>query len=382
VKPRQFLKNLLYELPAFHLIIAYGDLSVAVKTGIVMLNMGGPQDLHQVGPFLRNLFADREIIQLPFQDLLGPFLARRRTRRVQANYQAIGGRSPILHWTRRQGEGMVAWLDRLSPNTAPHQFYVAFRYTHPLSEDALLAMKADHVERAVAFTQYPQFSCSTTGSSLNELWRALRRLRLETDFRWSVIDRWPIHPGFIDAIARSIRTGLEEFPEGERAEVLLLFSAHSLPTKVIARGDPYLQEIGASMQAVINSLGLPNPYVLAFQSAAGPVAWQGPSTERVIQRLGQRGQKAILVVPIAFTSDHIETLSEIDLEYAGLARKLGIVSFKRSPAINGDPGFQRALADLVVTHLHSGQACGTQYKLRCPGCTNQACREIPNPIHS
>jgi protoporphyrin/coproporphyrin ferrochelatase len=353
---------------------------MSVKTGIVMLNLGGPGDLEQVEAFLLNLFADREIIQLPFQDLMGPFIVRRRLRRVQASYQAIGGGSPILHWTRLQGEGMVKWLDRLSPSSAPHRFYVAFRYTLPLSEDALRAMQADRVERAVAFTQYPQFSCSTTGSSLNELWRALRRLGLETSFRWSVIDRWPTHPGFIEAVSRSVQVGLGEFSENERSRVVLLFSAHSLPLKVIERGDPYPQEIGASVQAVIDRMGLPNPYLLAYQSAVGPLAWQGPSTEEVIRRLGRQGHKAVLVVPIAFTSDHIETLYELDLEYGALARQVGIRTYKRAPALNGDPGFQRALADIVITHLESGQACGSQYKLRCPACSNPACREIPNPI--
>jgi protoporphyrin/coproporphyrin ferrochelatase len=353
---------------------------MTVKTGIVMLNLGGPQDLEQVGPFLLNLFADREIIQLPFQDMLGPFIARRRIRRVQSNYRAIGGGSPILHWTRTQGEGMVAWLDRLSPNTAPHRSYIAFRYVRPLSEDALGAMQADGVERAVAFTQYPQFSCTTTGSSLNELWRTLRRLGLESRFKWSVIDRWPTYPGFIEAVARSVLDRLEAFPDRERSQVVLLFSAHSLPLKVIRRGDPYPQEVSASVQAVIECLGLPNPYMLAYQSAVGPVKWQGPSTESVIRRLGRQGHKALLVVPIAFTSDHIETLYEIDLEYAELARKSGIRSYKRSPALNGDPGFQLALAEIVLAHLKSGQPCGSQYRLLCPGCTNPACREIPNPI--
>ena len=143
-----------------------------VKTGIVMMNLGGPATLEEVEPFLLELFNDREIIQLPFQRWLGPFIARRRAPKVRGLYDSIGGGSPILRYTRAQGQGMVERLDRLSPDTAPHGFYVAFRYVQPRSEDALRAMAADGVERAVAFTQYPQFSCSTTGSSLNELWRA------------------------------------------------------------------------------------------------------------------------------------------------------------------------------------------------------------------
>lgn len=355
---------------------------MSVQTGIVMLNLGGPATLDDVGPFLIRLFADREIIQLPLQSWLGPFIARRRTAAVQENYRLIGGGSPILRWTTIQGEGMVQWLDRLSPATAPHRFYVAFRYTPPFSEDALRQMQADGVQRAIAFTQYPQFSCATTGSSLNELWRAAGRLGLSRAFQWSVIDRWPTHPGFIAAMTRSVHLGLEQFPVAERSNVLLLFSAHSLPLTIIDRGDPYPQEIGASVQAVMAQLGFAYEYLLAYQSAVGPVRWLGPQTEQVIKQLGAQGRRNVLVVPLAFTSDHIETLAEIDHEYGELAHRVGITHFKRAPAFNDDEGFQRALADLVVDHLASGCNHSRQYRLRCPGCTNPQCRNLLNPVAS
>lgn len=351
-----------------------------VKTGIVMMNLGGPADLTQVEPFLLELFADREIIQLPLQGWLGPFIARRRTPKVQALYRNIGGGSPILRYTEAQGRGMVERLDRLSPDTAPHGFYVAFRYVTPKSEDALRAMAADGVERAVAFTQYPQFSCATTGSSLNELWRAAARTGLEHAFRWSVIDRWPVHPDFITAMAETVRAGLEQFAPEERDQVLLLFSAHSLPLHIIDRGDPYPQEIGASVQAVLERLALPNRYLLAYQSEVGPVRWLGPSTERVIRMLGERGETRVLVVPIAFTSDHIETLSELDREYGELAHRVGITQYRRTPALNDRSDFIAAIADLVSDHLRSGQLCSTQYPLHCPGCVNPQCRKVLNPI--
>lgn len=348
-------------------------------TGIVLLNLGGPRNLDEVGPFLLELFQDREIIQLPFQRWLGPFIARRRTPAVQKLYEEIGGGSPILHWTEVQGRGMVERLDRLSPETAPHRFYVAFRYLPPSSEDALRQMKADGVERAVAFTQYQQFSCATTGSSLNELWRAAGRLGMANEFQWSVVDRWPTHPAFVRAMAASVRAGLEEFPAEERDHVLLLFSAHSLPLSIIDRGDPYPQEVGASVHEVMKAGGFSNPFVLSYQSEVGPVRWLGPSTEQVIKDLGRKGRKRVLVVGIAFTSDHIETLSEIDIEYARLAASVGIPHFKRAPAFNGDPLFQDALADIVLDHLRSDETCSTQYGLRCPGCTNPQCRNILNP---
>ena len=350
------------------------------KTGIVMLNLGGPADLDEVEPFLLELFADREIIQLPFQKWLGPFIARRRTPRVQGLYRAIGGGSPILRWTEAQGRGMVERLDRLSPETAPHQFYVAFRYVRPKSEDALRAMHADGVRRAVAFTQYPQFSCSTTGSSLNELWRAASRTGLRDAFEWSLIDRWPVHDGFIEAMTDTVREGLQQFAPEERDEAVLLFSAHSLPLSVIDRGDAYPQEVGASVQRVVERLGAPNRYLLAYQSEVGPVRWLGPSTEQVIRKLGARGETRVLVVPIAFTSDHIETLSELDREYGELAHKVGISQYRRAPALNDRPRFIEALADLVHEHLASGRIHSTQYPMRCAGCTNPQCRNILNPV--
>lgn len=351
-----------------------------VKTGIVMMNLGGPANLDEVEPFLLELFADREIIQLPFQRWLGPFIARRRTPKVQGLYAGIGGGSPILRWTEAQGRGMVERLDRLSPGTAPHQFYVAFRYIRPKSEDALRAMHADGVERAVAFTQYPQFSCSTTGSSLNELWRAASRTGLRDAFAWSIIDRWPVHEGFIEAMTEAVREGLLQFTPEERDRAILLFSAHSLPLAVIDRGDAYPQEVGASVQRVVERLGVSNPYLLAYQSEVGPVRWQGPSTEQVIRRLGRRGEKRVLVVPIAFTSDHIETLSELDREYGELAHQVGITQYRRAPALNDRPRFLDALADIVREHLASGRPCSTQYPTRCVGCSNPQCRNILNPV--
>jgi protoporphyrin/coproporphyrin ferrochelatase len=351
-----------------------------VRTGIVMMNLGGPATLGEVEPFLLELFADREIIRLPMQRWLGPFIARRRAPKVRGLYEKIGGGSPILRYTEAQGRGMVERLDRLSPDTAPHGYYVAFRYAQPKSEDALRAMAADGVEHAVAFTQYPQFSCSTTGSSLNELWRAAERTALQRAFEWSIIDRWPVHDGFISAMTETVREGLDQFDPADRDRVLLLFSAHSLPLEVIDRGDPYPQEIGASVQAVVERLGRPNPYLLAYQSEVGPVRWLGPSTERVIRRLGARGQKELLVVPIAFTSDHIETLSELDREYGEVAHRSGVTQYRRTPALNDRPRFLDALADVVHEHLASGAVHSTLYRTRCPGCENPQCRQVINGV--
>ncbi|GAA5919025.1 hypothetical protein JCM5296_005168, partial [Sporobolomyces johnsonii] len=173
-------------------------------TAIVLMNMGGPSTVPETGDFLSRLFHDGDLIPLPFQSTIAPLIAKRRTPKIEKQYADIGGGSPILKWTRIQGEGMAKLLDELSPETAPHKAYIAFRYANPLTETCLDEMKRDGVERAVAFTQYPQYSCSTTGSSLNEMWKQstaagkAREVEGEPQIQWSVIDRWGVHEGFVD----------------------------------------------------------------------------------------------------------------------------------------------------------------------------------------
>jgi len=220
---------------------------------------------------------------------------------------------------------------------------------------------------------------STTGASLNELWREVDRLDLRRAFAWSVIDRWHTHPVFIAAMAAKVREGLALFDAKDRDDVPLLFSAHSLPLNVIERGDAYPQEVGASVQKVMEALGFCNEFLLAYQSDIPPLKWLGPSTEGVIHALGKKKRKHVLAVPIAFTSDHIETLHELDIEYAELAHQAGIANFKRAPALNDDPLFIHALAQIVHDHISAGELYSSQYKLRCPGCENALCRTILNP---
>jgi len=195
-----------------------------------------------------------------------------------------------------------------------------------------------------------------------------------------VIDRWPTHPGFIDAMTETVRQGLEGFSPEERDDVVILFSAHSLPINVIDRGDAYPAEIGASVHEVMERLHYGYEYLLAYQSEVGPLPWLGPSTETVIRELGAKKRKRVLVVGIAFTSDHIETLHELDIEYGELAHEVGIARYVRAPALNGLPSFQDALAAIVHEHLAAGEVCSRNYGLRCPGCVNPQCRNILNPI--
>ena len=284
---------------------------------------------------------------------------------------------------------MCKILDQISPETGPHKPYVAFRYAAPLTETMYEQLLADgfgngNGGRAVAFTQYPQYSCSTTGSSLNELWKWRTRLEGKkaqeaTDpdgnhgaITWSVIDRWPVHPGLVEAFAKNIEAQLETYPEGKRDSVVLLFSAHSLPMSVVNRGDTYPAEVAATVYAVMQRLGFKNSYRLCWQSQVGPSAWLGAQTSDTVANYVKQGQTDLILVPIAFTSDHIETLFELDQEVIHDAGHPGV---KRVESLNGSPIFIRALADIAADHLKSGMSCSNQLGLRCQGCTSQRCLE-------
>lgn len=348
--------------------------SVKPKTGILMLNMGGPETLDDVHGFLLRLFSDKDLIPLPMQSQLSKFIAKRRTPSIVEQYRAIGGGSPIKKWTEHQGEGMVKLLDEISPETAPHKFYIGFRYVHPLTEESIDQIEQDGCERAIAFTQYPQYSCSTTGSSLNAIYKHYAKRDQPSDVVWSTIDRWPTHPGLVTAFAETIRDELAKFPEEDRDDVVILFSAHSLPMKVVDRGDPYPAEVAATVMNVMQELGHSHPYRLVWQSKVGPLPWLGPQTDDAIKGMVENGKKNLLLVPIAFTSDHIETLYELDLEYAtDLAAECGVKNIRRSAALNGNLTFIKCLAEQVKEHVKSNKACSRQLPLRCPKCVNPVC---------
>ncbi|CAD6498764.1 BgTH12-07862 [Blumeria graminis f. sp. triticale] len=371
-----------------------GDTKVDVgshgPTAMVFMNMGGPSTTEEVGSFLSRLFADADLIPLGrFQNYLGPLISRRRTPKIQKQYQAIGGGSPIRKWSEYQASEMCKLLDKTSPKTAPHKPYVAFRYANPLTEEMYTQLLSDgfgngNGGRAVAFTQYPQYSCSTTGSSLNELWKCRQRLEgknsagstlngADGTINWSVIDRWPVHTGLIEAIAQNIKKKLLEYSEDQRDKVILLFSAHSLPMSVVNRGDPYPAEVAATVNAVMQRLEHSNPYRLVWQSQVGPSAWLGAQTSDTVTNYISKGNYNMILVPVAFTSDHIETLYELDQEVIGESGHQDTV--KRSESLNGHPVFIQALADIAKAHLESGISCSKQMGLRCPACKSNKCAE-------
>ncbi|KAI5777684.1 hypothetical protein EDC01DRAFT_713626 [Geopyxis carbonaria] len=342
-------------------------------TAVVLLNMGGPSNTSEVHGFLSRLFADADLIPLgPLQKWLGPYIAKRRTPKIEAQYAQIGGGSPIRKWSELQAAEACKLLDTLHPATAPHKPYVAFRYAAPLTEDTFLQLQRDGITRAVAFTQYPQYSCSTTGSSLNELWRLSKKHDRAGAIEWSVIDRWPTHPGLVSVFAKHIEAKLAEYPADRRDQAVILFSAHSLPMSVVNRGDPYPAEVAATVHAVMTKLGFRNPYRLVWQSQVGPSPWLGAQTSATVEGYIKKGQTDLVLVPIAFTSDHIETLHEVDLE---IIKESGQEGIKRAESLNGDPEFIRALADIAKTHLEGTERASRQMALRCPMCTSERCAE-------
>jgi len=344
------------------------------KTGILMLNMGGPQTTADVHAFLLRLFQDRDIIQLPVQKYMGAWIAKRRTPDIMKKYEEIGGGSPIFRWTDLQGRLMCERLDELCPDTAPHKHYVGFRYADPLTEDTLDRMEADGLERCIAFSQYPQYSCSTSGSSMNAIHRHYANRKEESSMQWSVIDRWSTNPHLVKCFADNIQKQLDAFPEHKRKDVYILFSAHSLPMRQIGRGDPYAAEVGATVQLVMKRLGMKNPFRLVWQSKVGPLPWMVPDTENCIKGCVERGYKNMVLVPIAFTSDHIETLHELDIEYAkDVGEAVGAETILRCAAPNDSPAFIDALVDEVQQHLATGHKCSEQFLNNCPLCVNPSC---------
>jgi len=357
------------------------------------MNMGGPADPADTKPFLTKLFSDNDIIELgggKKQELFCKFMVGRRHKAVEEKYEEIGG-SPITKWHEFQAERLQIKLDEENPQTAPHKVYVNFRYTPPFAEDTLQQMKADGVERAVAFPTYPQWSCTTSGSSMNELWRKMDDLNMQSDFKWSVIDRWYDNDLYHQTMLQKMRECMEKFSEDQRENVVILFSAHSLPMKVVAKGDQYVGEIGATAKMVMGKLegfleenplsgwSGTNSHFITWQSKVGPLPWMVPKTEDVLKDLGKRGKKHVMVVPIAFVCDHIETLHEIGIEYLEDAHKAGIEHFHYTEGFNESPMFTDTLSDVVKKHLNSNELHSSQYKLKCLGCEKPFCRNIRNP---
>ncbi|MFH1279634.1 MAG: ferrochelatase [Candidatus Eisenbacteria bacterium] len=349
------------------------------RTGIVLLNLGGPWSLDRVKPFLRSLFRDRDIIPFPGGPALQGFwswmLSTFRAPAVRKRYGEIGGGSPLLYWSRVQALGLERRLSGTAPadpteeekaailnfdvdhpglpeglSDGPFVTAACMRYSEPGARAALRHLAWKGCRRAVVLPLYPQECMATTGSSLIDLEKAAAGM---ADAPERVVVRsYHDHPIYLRAMAERVREGLARFDERKRKDLLVLFSAHAVPIRIAESGDPYVAQVKETVIGLAGELaGEIGRHRLAWQSRVGPIEWTGPGTDEVLAELGRQGVRNVLVVPLSFVSDHIETLHEIDIEFAEVAEEAGIGRMERSPALNESPIFLDALCEITKTAL-------------------------------
>jgi ferrochelatase len=322
------------------------------RVGVLLLNLGGPEQLSDVRPFLYNLFSDPEIIRIPFRWLQKPlawFISTSRAQKSQENYRQIGGGSPLRRITEEQANALQV---NLRGKGLDASVYIGMRYWNPFTEEAIAQIKKDGIQELVVLPLYPQFSISTSGSSfrlLEDLWNADPELQ---KIKYTVIPSWYDRPGYVESMSDLLRQELDQCADPEKATIF--FSAHGVPVSYVTEaGDPYQTEIEGCTALIMKTLNRPNPHVLAYQSRVGPVEWLQPYTEDKLEALGEEGVKELVVVPVSFISEHIETLQEIDMEYRELAQEAGIDHFRRVPALNTYPKFINDLGDMVIEALRA-----------------------------
>jgi ferrochelatase len=324
------------------------------RVGVVLFQLGGPDTPQAIEPFLFNLFCDPDIIDFPFARIgrkpLAKLISTARAKKVQHHYSAIGGASPIRRFTEQQADALE---NRLRADGIDAHCFVAMRYWHPFTAEAVEQVRAANCDEVVLLPLYPQYSSTTTGSGLNE-WRRLFR----DNVRVQAIKTFYRHPLYLDTVVEKIDEALARFPESGCPEVV--FSAHSVPVSVIAKGDPYQRHIEETVELVMRRGAWRNRHRLCYQSKVGASKWLQPSLHRTIRDLGAERIREVCVVPIAFVSDHVETLGEIDHEAREEAAELGIQQFEMTSGLNDSPTFIAALADLVRTAIGVDQTRATE----------------------
>ena len=317
------------------------------ERAVLFLQLGGPENLEEVPRFLYRLFSDPDVIRVRpaiLRKAIAASIALGRKRASRELYRSIGGGSPIRRLTEEQARGVEALL-RARGKTA--MVRAAMNCSSPMVEDVVEELAAQGVRRFLALPLYPQYSLTTTKGALERAREAVARHAPGAFL--AEMGSWPAHPLFVQAHAELIEREIARFPDPRPEAVHLLFSAHSIPRKLVTkRGDPYASEVEASVRAIQQRLGGRSPHTLAYQSKLGPVEWLGPPTLGLIAELGRRGEKQVLAIPIAFVTDHVETLYEIDQLFGEEARKAGISHFRRTPGLNSHPTFLRALEDLIL----------------------------------
>jgi ferrochelatase len=313
------------------------------RVGVVLFQLGGPDSPDAVEPFLYNLFCDPDIINFPGAWLarrpLAWWIARRRAQVVRDHYNAIGGQSPIRTLTERQARKLEAAL----ASEFDARCWIAMRYWRPFTAEAVSGVNAASLDHLILLPLYPQCSFATTVSSLKEWTRLYRPAAGAPAAR--VIEEFHTHPLYIQAMAERIATTLTHFERPEQAH--FVFSAHGLPLSLIERGDPYQRQIEETVRAVLACGAWPNAHTLCYQSRVGRQKWLEPSLHETIPRLAREGKKHLVVIPVSFVTEHIETLHEINMEAREQALAAGVEQFEMVPAVGDSPRFISALADLV-----------------------------------
>jgi protoporphyrin/coproporphyrin ferrochelatase len=320
-----------------------------MKIGVLLFNLGGPETLRDVKPFLYRLFSDPEIIHVKFSPLrkaIAYSIATLRRKTSEGYYSQIGGGSPLRRLTEEQARALEKDLQGRGRNV---ETFVGMCTWHPFLREAIEKIEKANIDSLVILPLFPQYSVTTTGSGFAVLRQLIDRHPefKKLDVQW--ICSWPDHPAYIQSFVQTIQRELDRFDNAEK--VHLIFSAHSIPASYVRNGDPYLEQTKTTVELIMDSLGRRNPYQLSFQSKIGPVKWLEPFTNDVIMDLGKRAINDVLVVPVSFVSEHIETLYELDILYKKVAKEAGVGNFKRVPALNSDPTFIRALADIVESTL-------------------------------
>ncbi len=312
------------------------------RTGVILFQLGGPDRLEAIEPFLYNLFCDPDIIDFPFARIgrkpLAKLISATRAKKVQHHYAVIGGGSPIRRLTERQARALEARLQR---NGIDARCFVAMRYWHPFIKEAIAQLRSAQCEQVVLLPLYPQYSATTTGSSLNE-WRRQFRDKLPV----YCVENFYRNQLYLESVVEKIEDALVRFRRPERAE--LVFSAHSVPVAVVEKGDHYQRQIEETVELVMQRGGWRNRYRLCYQSKVGASKWLQPSLRTTLRELAVEGAKDVCVVPISFVSDHVETLGEIDHGAREFAARLGIEQFEMTVGLNDSPMFIAALAELVA----------------------------------
>ena len=323
-----------------------------MKVGVLVFNLGGPETLSDVKPFLYRLFSDPEIIRIKFSPLrkfVAYSIATIRRRKSEGYYAQIGGGSPIRRLTEDQARALQ---NELTKRGMDAQTFVGMCAAPPFLKEAIDKAAESGVGQLVILPLFPQFSTTTTGSGFPVLQRliAARPQFKSIDVRW--VREWFNHPVYIEAFSLAIQRELKK--NGDFEKVHILFSAHSIPESYVRQGDPYLEQTEKTVDLIMERLrqqGYSNSHQLSFQSKVGPQKWLSPMTSDTIVELGQKGMRDVLVVPISFVSEHSETLYELDILYKKTAADAGITNFRRVPALNSDPTFISALADIVEVTL-------------------------------